>query len=1214
MRLGLFAALLTPLVGRAQIFSIANGDISTCSGAIVDSGGEGGPGYSNNENFTSTICPDTPGQGVNLNFIIFNLSLTGPAPADQLTIYDGSSTSDPVIGTYTGNELQNQFILSSPTNPTGCLTLQFTSNANGTGAFAASIVCYTPCLPPTAVASMGEPAPALVCVGETMTFDASASYAAPGFTIAQYDWDFYDSGTASGPVVTHSFSEPGEYIVQLLLTDDNGCVNTNVVDLQVRVGTTPLFTGTVESLSICQGGTVDLSGVATPVTWSAMPNVDFGAGVYLPDDVGQTFSSQLTYNFFPPGSTLTNLGDFLSVCVDMEHSYMGDLVISLTCPSGQSVVLHQQGGAGTFLGGANDTDENNPTPGTCWNYCWSPFSTQGTWVQNSQGGATPNVMPSGTGGTALVPGTYNSVGNMGSLVGCPLNGTWTIAFSDLFGLDNGFLCNWNMTFDPSLYPDLTEFTPVIGYTADSMAWSGPGVVPTPGDPTWSTVTPTVPGSYDYTFTVTDNFGCTYDTTITVTVTNAPVVEAQATLGASCSDPTQLHAEIIAFPPPAFCDYTLIMNDSFGDGWNGGAHLQIVIDGVATSYSMPPGGNSQSVTISVLHGATISLIFTAGTIWNNENSFILNNYNGALVYTSPNGPPSGTLWTGIADCGSALGPLDYHWTPAAGVTAPNAADADAQILVPTEFVITVNIPFQPWCSTTDTILVTPPSFLENDSVVTHVLCNGGDGTIELISTGLGGPWNYLWVDDQGNTVLSTQASDGDTFTGGAGTYTAFVSEGPNGNGCLDTLTATITEPDTLVWITVPSDTLICITGNAVLEASAQGGTGAIQLLWDQGLAGNGPHTVSPGTTTSYSVQAQDANGCVTSAVFAAVNVNLPLAFVPLEPDTECFNVPLTFTATGAAGGNGQYFYDWGNGPQASNTDTFIMPVSGTVCVTMTDGCETPALTSCVPVEILQTPPLVLSADTVLGCAPFTVRFNLLDTTEQAWVLWDFGFGAPEADSTEVIHLYPVAGNFTVGAQVTWPNGCITDTSIATMVRVITVPIADLTWNPNPASILEPVVHFSDLSQPNVVDWQWDFGEYGTSTEQNPEVTFPNEIGGSYPLQLVVTNELGCTDTMRVIVDVLDDFLVFVPNAFSPNAEGPNETFYVVGNDISTEEYHLIVFDRWGHELFNSTDRFEAWDGTSGGELLPQGVYVWKLKIRSLSSNLKRDLIGQVTLIR
>src|SRR5436190_2470450 len=191
LRIGVFTALFTPLLGHAQIFSIADGNVSTCSGAIVDSGGEGGPGYSNNESFTTTICPDTPGQGVNLNFIIFDLSLAGPAPVDQLTIYDGSSTADPVIGTYTGNQLQGQFILSSPTNPTGCLTLAFTSNANGTGAFAASIVCYTPCLPPTAVATMGEPAPALVCVGETMTFDASASYAAPGFSIAQFDWDFY---------------------------------------------------------------------------------------------------------------------------------------------------------------------------------------------------------------------------------------------------------------------------------------------------------------------------------------------------------------------------------------------------------------------------------------------------------------------------------------------------------------------------------------------------------------------------------------------------------------------------------------------------------------------------------------------------------------------------------------------------------------------------------------------------------------------------------------------------------------------------------------------------------------------------------------------------------------------------------------------------------------------------------------------------------------
>ena len=261
------------------------------------------------------------------------------------------------------------------------------------------------------------------------------------------------------------------------------------MDLEVHAGTTPLFTGTSEDVTVCQGGTVDLFGVVTPVLWSAMPSIDFGAGVHLPDNVGQTFTSQLDFGFFPPGTTLTNVNDLLGICVSMEHSFMGDLVISVTCPNGQSVVMHQQGGGGTYIGAANDQDNAaNPQPGTCWDYCWSPNAALGTFAQSAAFGGTPNVMPGGSpSANALIPGTYSSVNPLSALVGCPLNGTWTFSVTDLWAIDNGFLCSWNINFDPSLYPDLVQFTPTIGFHPDSLNWTGPDITYDPFDPTHTTL-------------------------------------------------------------------------------------------------------------------------------------------------------------------------------------------------------------------------------------------------------------------------------------------------------------------------------------------------------------------------------------------------------------------------------------------------------------------------------------------------------------------------------------------------------------------------------------------------------------------------------------------------------------------------------------------------------------------------------------------------------
>jgi gliding motility-associated-like protein len=494
-------------------YTIADEQITTCQASFLDTGGESQNPYGNNESFTATICANDGESSISLNFVTFDLSTAGTAPLDQMTIYDGNDTNAPLIGTYTGTSSPG-IVSASFENTSGCITVVWSSNETGVGNFAAFVTCYEPCEPPLAVASMvGLPTiPALVCQNEVITFDASASTAADGFSIAEYKWDFDDGvvDSLTGAIVEHSFAIPGEYLVQVYLTDDNDCNSTNLVDLQILVSTTPSFAATaIADTVICQGQTVilDATGVV-PTEWSAVPQADFGEGIYLPDDQSEGFSSTLTYTGFSPGGIVDSMDDILAICVNMEHSFMGDLVIGITCPNGQTVTFHEQGGGGTFIGGALDGETTPPTPGECWEYCWSPTATNGTWAENS-GGTIPS-------------GTYESVQPMTQLIGCPLNGTWTINIADLWGADDGFLCSWFINFDPDLYPELTTYTPNLGLsTLDSSFWSGPEVVTDPNTPLIAIVTPTEPGVYEYVFTVTDDFGCQYDSSMTVTVNPSP---------------------------------------------------------------------------------------------------------------------------------------------------------------------------------------------------------------------------------------------------------------------------------------------------------------------------------------------------------------------------------------------------------------------------------------------------------------------------------------------------------------------------------------------------------------------------------------------------------------------------------------------------------------------------------------------------------------------
>ncbi|MDB4533306.1 PKD domain-containing protein [Vicingaceae bacterium] len=531
----LIAISLLPFLAFAQPVdvSISQGTANTCNGILFDTGGQGGTGYSNNENFTITICADVPGDAITLIFNNFNLSGTNTAtpPAnnkDNLTIYDGNSTAAPTLGTYTDNSLQGLIVSATSANVTGCLTFVFNSNSAGTGVFSATITCTTPCQPPTALYTSPTVAqnPQLICQGETVAFDASGSFAEPTFTIVDYIFDYGDGviDTLQTPNTTHAFANPGEYLVKLTVIDDNGCTNMNSEIITIWVSTTPYFNTIISDSLICLGETSCLDGGTdfTPVTYTPTPGTSLTGATYLPDDVGQCFSATLDYGFFIPGQTLTDIDDLLGIWVNMEHTFMGDLVATITCPNGTSVVLHQQNGGGTDLGDP-DPGTDSLSIGVGWDYGWSPNAANGTWVDNAEFGATPNTVTNVNGNESLAPGLYESLNPLTPLVGCPLNGVWEIEFCDLWGGDDGFVFDFWLDLDPSLYPSLTTFTPSIGSLSDSTYWisNTPGnmgfVTSSTSDSNEICITPTVAGIHEYTFVANDNFGCTYDTTVSVIV-------------------------------------------------------------------------------------------------------------------------------------------------------------------------------------------------------------------------------------------------------------------------------------------------------------------------------------------------------------------------------------------------------------------------------------------------------------------------------------------------------------------------------------------------------------------------------------------------------------------------------------------------------------------------------------------------------------------------
>jgi gliding motility-associated-like protein len=858
--------LLIWLVGSTQVFSqdvftMAGGSGQSCQGVLYDSGGQGASGYQDGENYTFTICPDVPGNVIYLTFFNFALNTSGPNPIDNLSIYDGDNTGATSLGNYTGNSLQNIIVSGTVFNTTGCLTLVFQSNANGTGVFAAGFQCTIPCQNPTAVATMSEPVPALVCQDEVMSFDGSGSTAQPGYTLVQYLWDF-DDGTmdsTSGPFVTHAFDTPGEHVVQLFVTDDNGCGNLNLVDQQVLVSTTPNFGQTSASEEICFGETVDLVGAVEPTTWTGIPDANFGDGVFLPDDVGQPFSSSLLFTQFDPGQTVTSTDDILSICVDMEHTYMGDLVLQVICPNGQTMIFHQQGGGYTYLGSPNDLDNNDaPIIGECWHYCWSPTATAGTWVDNSVFG-TSNTTQAGTPASeSLNPGTYEPVQPFSNLIGCPLNGEWTYQSTDLWGADNGFICAWEINFDPNIIPDVTTFTPVLGTDCDSSWWTGPDMTVTSPDCDNITIVPVAPGSDNYVYSVIDNFGCTYDTTITVTV-NEPFTVNAGPDEVICNDPVQLSATVVnGQGDPMTWSWTPTDGLSDPDISNPTSLVTSNTTYTVTAFitGHPDCTASDQVTVSLDPGLDPGLD-TLVVVCATPPTFNLTDMLGGTpaaggVWTDANGMVIPSLFDPTVD---AAGVYTYTVTTALGCVG--TADLEIQILGASD---------PSCCGVVDA---------GPDSTVCSLTYN--------LSASVGNTGGGNWSGPAGYTFNNANSPTAQVSAPGSGPAMFYWIE-DDGQLCylIDSVTITFTAP---LQIDLALTNALCFDScDGTATVTMSGGNGAFTYAWSAGVAGATDAVAIGLCLGAYSLDVTDVNGCTTSATYSIQQPN------PLQIDGTSFVEP------------------------------------------------------------------------------------------------------------------------------------------------------------------------------------------------------------------------------------------------------------------------------------------------------------------------------------
>lgn len=241
-------------------------------------------------------------------------------------------------------------------------------------------------------------------------------------------------------------------------------------------------------------------------------------------------------------------------------------------------------------------------------------------------------------------------------------------------------------------------------------------------------------------------------------------------------------------------------------------------------------------------------------------------------------------------------------------------------------------------------------------------------------------------------------------------------------------------------------------------------------------------------------------------------------------------------------------------------------------------------------------------------PFAgLYYGGIATTLQAKAEPDWVF-----DHWETIHASP---NPTLTDSLVTINFSGTDTVIAHFAPPVKYPVVLLTDPPNTASILYNADLYSTFPVtveriPESIDTltvfpsmyytflYWEF-KYNTPNQNDSTLkTIPVTI--FYP------------DTIIAHLEP-QEYVYYGPNAFTPNGDGINDTWRPVNNVVNLDNYLLQIFDRWGRELFTSTDPFEEWDGTADGKLVPLGVYAYRAKLYDAITKDEHNVSGHVTVV-
>lgn len=984
--------------------------------------------------------------------------------------------------------------------------------------------------------------------------DGTASVTATGGT-APYSYLWSNSSTAS----SLSGLTAGTYTV--VVTDDNGCTVNGTYT--VAEPTQVVATATLTNVSCYGGGdgeiSLVLSGGVSPydIAWSNGPSA-----------VGTTttVNSSLTAGTYTITITDQNGCDLVETyTITQPDSIMFSATVTdVTCygDTTGAVDLTVTGGTTTYTfawsNGATTEDLSNVVAGTYdltltdANNCTATYSVtvdqpDSLDVQSS----ITNVTCYGGSDGAIylsVSGGVPPYAYAWSNGATTANNTGLAADTYTVSVTDGNGCVTTTDFDVTEPDTLVADATPVNVDCYGASTGGATLVVTGG---------TAPYTYLW-----SNFSTAQDLSgvaagfYTVVVTDANGCSTTDTVTVSQNDPIELAAAVTDVTCFGAADGEIILTVTGGVSpytylWSNGATVDTLTGLAADTYD---------VTVTDAVGCTATGSYTVAqpdslTVTGDVTDVTCaGSANGAIDVTVIGGTPNYT----------------FAWSNSATTEDISGLEGGVYVLTLTD---------ANGCTSVDSFTIVEPDTLTSTASGAGISCYGfGNGSATVTVTGGTPPYTYFWSNFHFTATIDSLEE---------GEYFVIVTDA---NGCTTLDSVTVVEPDPLMVTGAVKESGCVGESKGIVDITVTGGTAPYDYIWSPG--GETTEDIDSLPAGTYSVTVTDFNGCVET--YTTIVTAFPKPNADFTANLACLGQPTQFVNQSNISDGDSLTYEWDFGDGSFSTEespSHTFETIGSINVTLYAQSSQGCLDTSIQTIFINSVPdanIYAFGDTAEICTADSVELSVEEAAGQTY-FWSNG------DTTSSIMVY-LSGSYSI--TVVSAEGCASEDTIEVGIfegaSVVATPV-------------DTTVSLGFPAQLNVtggIAYEWSPTDgLSDPTIGNPTAT-PLE---NTTYSVTVTVSEGCFAVREMTVNVVEDYLVVPPNLFSPNGDGIND-YWVIDNIENYPICEVMVFNRWGSEIFTSEGYQNDWDGTANGQPVSDGTYYFILKCAD------KTYKGAVTILR